>query len=73
MERRPSPWKNNAHQFEVSRPGARFRDCSRPVSPDLSPNPPCASQRNGLSTVPAVRLVQPSRDLGSGSRGSGTG
>lgn len=39
----------------LSRPGARCRDCSRPVSPDLSPNPPCASQRNGLSTVSAVR------------------
>lgn len=39
----------------LSRPGARCRDCSRSVSPDLSPNPPCASQRNGLSTVSAVR------------------
>jgi RimJ/RimL family protein N-acetyltransferase len=57
----------------LSRPGARFRDCSRPVSPDLSPNPPCASQRNGLSTVPAVRLVQLPRGWGSGCRDIGTG
>jgi hypothetical protein len=57
-----------------SRPGARFRDCSRPVSPDLSPNPPCASRRNGLSTVAAVRLLlSGSRDWGSWCRGSGTG
>ncbi|MEV7939317.1 site-specific integrase [Kitasatospora sp. NPDC088264] len=39
----------------VSRPGARCRDCSRSVSPDRSPNPPCRSLGNGLSTVPAVR------------------
>ena len=57
----------------LSRPGARFRDCSRPVSPDLSPNPPCASRRNGLSTVPAVRLVQLPRGWESWCRGSGTG
>ncbi|WP_412101904.1 tyrosine-type recombinase/integrase [Kitasatospora purpeofusca] len=25
----------------VSRPGARYRECSRSVSPDRSPNPPC--------------------------------
>ncbi|HZR53873.1 MAG TPA: transposase [Streptosporangiaceae bacterium] len=56
-----------------SRPGARCRDCSRPVSPDLSPNPPCASQRNGLSAVPAVRLVQLPMGWGSGCRDSGTG
>ena len=41
--------------WELSRPGARFRDCSRPVSPGRSPNPPCASRRNGLSTVAAIR------------------
>ena len=34
----------------VSRPGARWRDCSRSVSPDRSPNPPCRSLGNGLST-----------------------
>ncbi len=42
----------------LSRPGARFRDCSRAVSPGRSPNPPCASQRSGLSMTAAVRLVQ---------------
>jgi len=39
----------------LSRPGARFRCCHRPVSPDRSPNPPCRSPGSGLSTVPAVR------------------
>ena len=39
----------------LSRPGARFRCCHRPVSPDRSPNPPYRSPGNGLSTVPAVR------------------
>ncbi|MFE6054225.1 tyrosine-type recombinase/integrase, partial [Kitasatospora sp. NPDC056446] len=31
----------------VSRPGARYRDYSRSVSPDRSPNPPCRSLGNG--------------------------
>jgi predicted amidophosphoribosyltransferase len=58
----------------LSRPGARCRDCSRSVSPDLSPNPPCASRRNGLSTVFAVRCgCEGRRDWGSGCRGSDTG
>jgi integrase/recombinase XerD len=39
----------------LSRSEARFRCCHRSVSPDRSPNPPCASRRNGLSTVSAVR------------------
>jgi len=39
----------------LSRSGARFRCCHRPVSPDRSPNPPCGSLRNGLSTVAAVK------------------
>jgi integrase len=39
----------------LSRSGARFRCCHRPVSPDRSPNPPCGLLRNGLSTVAAVR------------------
>ena len=39
----------------LSRPGARCRCCHRSVSPGRSPNPPCASLRNGLSTVSAVR------------------
>ena len=58
----------------LSRPGARFRDCSRAVSPGRSPNPPCASQRSGLSMAAAVRLFQrESMGLGSCCRGSGTG
>jgi hypothetical protein len=36
--------------FEMSRPGARCPDCSGVRSPDRSPNPPCVSRRNGLST-----------------------
>ena len=40
--------------LELSRPGARCPDCSGFVSPDRSPNPPCASRRSGLSTEPAV-------------------
>jgi len=41
--------------LELSRSGARCSDCSGSVSPDRSPNPPCASRRNGLSTGTAVR------------------
>jgi hypothetical protein len=59
---------------QLSRPGARFRDCSRAVSPGRSPNPPCASRRSGLSMAAAVRLFQrESRGLGWCCRGSGTG
>src|SRR6266851_1600748 len=58
----------------LSKPGARYQDYSRPVSPDFSPNPPCVSQRNGLSTVSVVRLLSAeSREWGSWCRGSGTG
>ncbi len=58
----------------LSRPGARCRDCSRSVSPDLSPNPPCVSQRNGLSTVSAVRRgSQAARGWGSCWLGIGNG
>jgi len=39
----------------LSRPGARFRYCYRPVSPGRSPNPPCQSPGNGLSAVSTVR------------------
>jgi transposase len=39
----------------LSRPGARCRDCSRSVSPDLSPNRTCTSRRIRLSTVSVVR------------------
>jgi transposase len=58
--------------LEESRPGARCPDCSGSVSPGRSPNPPCASRRNGLSTETAV--MRGSAPRGSGcSLGSGTG
>jgi hypothetical protein len=58
------PDMNPAHQsalftvyrYQLSRPGARCRCCHRSVSPGRSPNPPCGSLRNGLSTVSAIRL-----------------
>lgn len=40
----------------VSRPEVRCRGWSRFVSSGRSPNPPCGSHRNGLSTESAVRL-----------------
>jgi len=43
------------YRYQLSRPGARCRRCHRPVSPGRSPNPPCGSLRNGLSTVSAIR------------------
>ena len=57
MRSGPCPARLARRRRALSRPGARCRDCSRSVSPDLSPNPPCASRRNGLSTVSAVRWV----------------
>jgi hypothetical protein len=57
----------------LSRHGARCWHYCRSVSPCLSPNPPCDSHRNGLSTVPFVRQFVGSRDWGSCCRGSGTG
>ena len=58
----------------LSRPGARCRDCSRSVSPGRSPNPPCRSPGNGLSTVSAVRRgYAVARGWGSCCRGSDTG
>src|SRR5688572_22937352 len=58
--------------LEWSRPGARCPDCSGSVSPGRSPNPPCASRRNGLSTGTAV--MRGSAPRGSGCcLGSGTG
>ena len=45
-----------AYRYQLSRPGARCRCCRRSVSPGRSPNPPCGSLRNGLSTVSAIRL-----------------
>jgi integrase/recombinase XerD len=50
----------------LSRPRARFRCCHRSVSPGRSPNPPCRSPGNGLSTVAAVRRgLQVARGMGS--------
>jgi integrase/recombinase XerD len=58
----------------LSRPGARFRCCHRPVSPDRSPNPPYRSLGNGLSTLPAVRRgSQVARGRGSGCPGRRNG
>jgi len=58
LNRQDGAWRADLGAYRaLSRPGARFRDCSRPVSPDLSPNPPCVSPRNGLSTIPAVSLL----------------
>jgi len=58
--------------LEESRPGARCPDCSGSVSPGRSPNPPCASRRNGLSAETAV--MRGSAPRGSGCcLGSGTG
>ena len=58
--------------LEESRPGARCPDCSGSVSPGRSPNPPCASRRNGLSTGTAVMRGSVPRESGC-SLGSGTG
>ena len=60
-------------RYQLSRPGARCRCCHRSVSPGRSPNPPCGSFRNGLSTVSAVRRGgAASRDWGSCYRGIGS-
>jgi integrase len=49
-----------------SRLGARFRCCHRSVSPSRSPNPPCRSLGNGLSTASAIRRgMQLATGLGS--------
>jgi transposase len=58
--------------LEESRPGARCPDCSGSVSPGRSPNPPCASRRNGLSTATAVMRGSVPRGWEC-SLGSGTG
>ncbi len=55
-----------AYRYQLSRPGARCRCWGRSVSPGRSPNPPCESLRNGLSTVSAVKRG------GAGSRGWGS-
>ena len=58
----------------LSRPGARFRCCHRPVSPGRSPNPSCPLLSNGLSTVVAVRRgSQVARGAGSCSPGRRSG
>ena len=63
-----------AWRHQLSRPGARCRCCRRSVSPGRSPNPPCGSLRNGLSTVSAVRCGGAgARGWGSCCRGSGSG
>jgi hypothetical protein len=54
------------YRYQLSRPGARCWCCHRSVSPGRSPNPPCGSLRNGLSTVSAIRLG------GAGSTGWGS-
>ena len=59
--------------LEESRPGARCPDCSGSVSPGRSPNPPCASRRNGLSTGTAVMRGSAPRGSGCSRRGSGSG
>jgi hypothetical protein len=63
---------HSASRRKLSRPGARCWDCSRSVSPGRSPNPPCGSLRNGLSTASVVRRggAGPT-GWGSCSRGSG--
>ena len=48
----------------LSRPGARFRCCHRPVSPDRSPNPPC-------ELSPQRALHGCCRQAGSAVQGSG--
>ncbi|XIJ58135.1 IS256 family transposase [Kitasatospora hibisci] len=60
---------------QSSRHGAQCRDRSRSVSPGRSPNPPCASRRNGFSTKTAVNRSAAPRGwgcerlaIGSGSR-----
>src|SRR3954468_18192562 len=53
-EERPREIQRVQRVLEESRPGARCPDCSGSVSPGRSPNPPCASRRNGLSTGTAV-------------------
>ena len=58
----------------LSRPGARFRCFHRPVSPGRSPNPPCRSLGNGLSTASAVKRGSwAAMGLGSCCPGSRTG
>ncbi|WP_179748004.1 hypothetical protein [Microlunatus parietis] len=59
---------------QLSRPGARCRDCSRSVSPGRSPNPACVFPRTGLSMVLPVGWFRQcgSRGWGSCSRGSGS-
>ncbi len=52
IDGKTSYWANTRRRT-LSRPGARCRDCSWSVSPSLSPSPPCASRRNGFSTVSA--------------------
>jgi putative transposase len=58
----------------MSRPGARYRHCCRPVSPGRSPNRACAFQRTRLSTIGAVRCgSHAGRGSGCARPGSGSG
>ena len=60
------------YRYQLSRPAARCRSCRRTVSPGRSPNPPCGSLRNGLSTVSAIRVGWAgARGWGSCCRGTG--
>jgi hypothetical protein len=49
------PLRRPVRRVWLSRPGARCRGCSWSVSTGRSPNPPCRSPGNGLSTVSAVQ------------------
>ena len=70
----PPTYRPHNQPVSLSRPEAHCQDYSRPVSSGPSPNPPCASQRNGLSTVSAVKLVRClDREWGSLLLGSDTG
>jgi len=60
------PGRDRQTHRAVESPGAWFRDCSRPVSPSRSPNPPYRSLGNGLSAAAAVmRGSWSARGLGS--------
>ncbi len=56
-------------ECQSGRAGARCWPCGQSVSPTRPPNPPCASQRNGLSTC-LTRWSAQRRLPGSGARGS---
>jgi hypothetical protein len=47
----------HVRRHQLSRPGARCRDCSRSVSPGRSPNPLCGIPHNGLYVPRTVMLT----------------